>query len=646
MKSLSIILLLFVQIAIAHTQNVNWVVYNGNNSGIIHNLVTSIVVDQQNIKWIGTQYGLSKFDGINFTNFNVSNSGLPNNYITCIAFDSQGIMWMGTYIGGLVRFDGTNWTVYNTSNSGLTNNYISCIAIDFQDKKWIGTGNNGLTTFDGSNWYVYNISNSNIASNSVEDLVFDVNNHLWIGGNGGLSKFDGTNWSNWKSDNSGLPNNDVRCVAIDLEGNKWVGTTTTWQKDGVAKFDGTTWTVYNFENSPIPSKTIQTISIDSENTKWIGTNGGLVKFDDVNWTTYTTANSDIPGDIIKTIAFDDDGYVWIGDLSHGAAVLKPVEGNFALQFDGINDYLDAGSHTSLQLTGNITIEAWLKINALPSESFAQIVQRVGANNDETEADNCLFTMAITNTGEIDAFHESGNGLNNSVLSERKLPIGRWVHVAIVRNTSNRTYQFYINGTGEEPKPFPNNPTGGTNSKTFIGANPNLPFNGTIDELRIWNVARSEVEILADMHNIQNSKDPKLAAYWPFNEGNGLTTSDASGNGNMATLINGPIWVISDLSTSIEDYTLNLLHADFELNQNFPNPCYKSTKIAYEIKNTGDVVISVYDLNGKEISTIVNEKKSPGVYEVNFDCSNLMNGQYFYKMNFRNKSITKKLLKLK
>lgn len=647
MKSYFVIILLFAHMFTISAQTLNWEVYNANNSGITSNLITSIVVDEQDVKWIGTQYGLSKFDGVNWINFNSSNSGLPDNYITCIEFDLQGIMWIGTYTGGLVRFDGTNWIVYNTSNSGLPNNYITCVAFDAQNKMWIGTGYNGITTFDGSSWYVYNTSNCNIAGNSVEVLEFDNANQLWIGhGDKGLSKFDGMNWSNWTIINSELPANFVRCIAIDEFGNKWIGTTSSVNDCGLAKFDGANWTIYNIDNSPIPANNIHSVAIDAQNNKWIGTNGGLAKFDNSNWITYTTLNSDIPGDLIKTIAFDANENVWIGEHSHGAAVLKPGEGNFALDFDGLNDYIDAGNNASLHITGDLTIEAWIKIQALPSASFAQIVQCVSPNNNSNEADNCLFTMAITKTGQIDAFHENGTGINNSVLSVGTLTENNWVYVAIVRNVANKSYQFYINGIGEEPQSYPNNPTGGTNSKTFIGANPNLPFNGTIDEIRIWNIARTEAEILDDMQNILNGKEPNLAAYWPFNEGAGLTTNDAAGNGNTGTLLYGPTWVISDISASIEGHNSNLSITNFVLKQNFPNPCDNRTKIAYEINEAGFVTIKVYNLIGKEINTLLNENKSRGAYEIDFDCSNLAGGEYFYKMNFKGQSIAKKFLLVK
>jgi ligand-binding sensor domain-containing protein len=68
--------------------------------------------------------GLAKFDGVNWTVYNTSNSGLPLTMLSSIAIDGEGNKWIGTYGGGLAKFDGVNWTVYNTSNSGLPFNDV------------------------------------------------------------------------------------------------------------------------------------------------------------------------------------------------------------------------------------------------------------------------------------------------------------------------------------------------------------------------------------------------------------------------------------------------------------------------------------------------------------------------------------------
>ncbi|MEO8446913.1 MAG: T9SS type A sorting domain-containing protein [bacterium] len=90
--------------------------------------------------------------------------------------------------------------------------------------------------------------------------------------------------------------------------------------------------------------------------------------------------------------------------------------------------------------------------------------------------------------------------------------------------------------------------------------------------------------------------------------------------------------------------------EFNLSQNYPNPFNPSTKIDYDIPYDGNVSIRVYDLSGKELLTLVNEKKSAGYYSVNFNASDLASGMYFYRISAfdgnTNFVATKKMLLIK
>jgi len=83
-----------------------------------------------------------------------------------------------------------------------------------------------------------------------------------------------------------------------------------------------------------------------------------------------------------------------------------------------------------------------------------------------------------------------------------------------------------------------------------------------------------------------------------------------------------------------------------LKQNYPNPFNPTTNIKYQIANKKLVILKIYDILGKEIETLVNERQSPGVYEVTFDGSALSSGVYFYKLTADNYSETKKLVLIK
>jgi hypothetical protein len=87
-------------------------------------------------------------------------------------------------------------------------------------------------------------------------------------------------------------------------------------------------------------------------------------------------------------------------------------------------------------------------------------------------------------------------------------------------------------------------------------------------------------------------------------------------------------------------------AEFILSQNYPNPFNPSTRINYFVPNESFVSIKVYDFLGREVTTLVNEIKSTGSYELTFDASNLPSGTYFYTLRAENYYSSKKMILLK
>jgi hypothetical protein len=85
---------------------------------------------------------------------------------------------------------------------------------------------------------------------------------------------------------------------------------------------------------------------------------------------------------------------------------------------------------------------------------------------------------------------------------------------------------------------------------------------------------------------------------------------------------------------------------YSLSQNFPNPFNPTTAISYQLPAYSHVMIKVYDLLGREVSTLVNENKPAGNYSVQFNAGKLTSGVYFYRMESGSFSQTKKLLLLK
>jgi len=86
--------------------------------------------------------------------------------------------------------------------------------------------------------------------------------------------------------------------------------------------------------------------------------------------------------------------------------------------------------------------------------------------------------------------------------------------------------------------------------------------------------------------------------------------------------------------------------EFALMQNYPNPFNPSTKITFQIPESGLVSLKIYDVLGIEIATLLNEEKIPGKYEIDFDASYLSSGIYFYTLRAGNFISIKKMILIK
>ncbi len=103
---------------------------------------------------------------------------------------------------------------------------------------------------------------------------------------------------------------------------------------------------------------------------------------------------------------------------------------------------------------------------------------------------------------------------------------------------------------------------------------------------------------------------------------------------------------TDIITGINEEKSETVIKDYSLAQNYPNPFNPSTKINYSIPKEGKVVLEIYDILGSKIKTLVNEFKSPGNYNIDFDARELASGIYFYKLSVNDFQNVRKMLLLK
>ena len=216
-------------------------------------------------------------------------------------------------------------------------------------------------------------------------------------------------------------------------------------------------------------------------------------------------------------------------ISHSARAQSPN----ALNFDGTNDLVQTAFQGVLG-SANRTFEAWVNIN--PGATANNAILDYGLN-----AVGSRNTFYVNSNNQI-GFISGGTNANISSSANVVTP-GQWAHVAFVLN--NGTGFLYVNGSQVGTGNLSTVNTPGGNTALRIGQRVpggSIPFPGSIDEVRIWNYARTAAEINSTMNDEFCSPPAGLVAYYQMNEGtaggsNGGVTNlpDLSGGGNNGTL---------------------------------------------------------------------------------------------------------------
>ncbi len=107
-----------------------------------------------------------------------------------------------------------------------------------------------------------------------------------------------------------------------------------------------------------------------------------------------------------------------------------------------------------------------------------------------------------------------------------------------------------------------------------------------------------------------------------------------------------IKIISTPAQTVSVNNQNEIVKNYELKQNYPNPFNPTTTIEYSLNKNSDVKIIIYDILGKEINTLVNQKQVSGTYKLNLNASAFSSGTYFYSLILDGVTESKKMVLIK
>jgi uncharacterized protein (TIGR02145 family) len=317
------------------------------------------------------------------------------------------------------------------------------------------------------------------------------------------------------------------------------------------------------------------------------------------------------------------GGTYANDIQHYGVVVMMLEplsplASYALDFDGVDDFVNCGHDVSLNITETLTVEAWINPSGwgeFESYGYGRIVDKNAiklflVNDGGSYYDNHSLVFALKNSESSYAIGSVDNSIS----------LNEWQHVAATYNGNGEAY-IYINGVEQETSGTL--PTGALMDHSadvlYIGeaVSQTRAFEGLIDEVRIWNVERSETEIQDYMFSYLAGTETGLAGYWQMNEGQGSVINDLSGNNNIGQLGSttgndpgDPFWTPTD-------WPYMLLDADFSAT---PQSGYAPLTVQFNDESTcnpsswewdfeNDGTVDSYDQNPQWTYS------SPGIFSV-------------------------------
>jgi len=203
-----------------------------------------------------------------------------------------------------------------------------------------------------------------------------------------------------------------------------------------------------------------------------------------------------------------------------------------LSLDGDRDYLGIPHAESLN-PKEITIEVWVKAYLIDDVKMVGKGPLLGDNKGVAG-----YLLGISNNGGLYPEINDEDKTTNFVFREGNVPLREWTHIAVTYSREDKTVIGYING--EEVGRVSNRGKAVASSMVplIIGGGTigfrtdKFWFSGVMDEIRIWNFARTQEEIQGTMNTTLTGNEKGLVGYWNFDDG---TANDLSPNGNDGTL---------------------------------------------------------------------------------------------------------------
>ncbi|MBK6527256.1 MAG: T9SS type A sorting domain-containing protein [Crocinitomicaceae bacterium] len=285
--------------------------------------------------------------------------------------------------------------------------------------------------------------------------------------------------------------------------------------------------------------------------------------------------------------------------------------------------------SNLRISGTSwTLEAWVFVPASPMPQQMFVIETYSGSATGG------FALRINSNYKLMAYQIVNPSSSVVVNGATNVTFGAWNHLAATYNATAQTLNLFLNGV-QDGSTSCTLPSSNTNNNLNIGArgdDNNIWQIITIDEVRIWNVARTEAQLAASMNSCLLGNETGLLAYYTFEGQTDATIVDSTANNNDGTITSFAATVLVDGVFDCTVSTAGYSEDATSIATVYPNPTRSNLTI-----HTKEVISAVHIYNTAGL-LIQSENKN------SFSVENLPTGIYFWKIQTENGIATSRFVK--
>jgi photosystem II stability/assembly factor-like uncharacterized protein len=580
--------------------------------------IYSLVITSTGSIFAGTNSGvyISIDSGSNWTQV-----GLAGSYVFSLAINSTGYIFAGTDGGGIYRStnNGSSWL-----QVGSTNSNDNFLAITSTGYIFVGTQSGGIyrSTDIGNSWTQVN---TGLTNNYVHSIAIDSSGDIFAGTDSGGVYQSTNNGNNWAQFSTGLTNSSVYSLAINSSSCIFAG---TW---GAGVFRST---------NPVAAPSFPALAGPANGSTEVSINSSLKWNASAGATSYRLQVS--TDSTFVTTTYDTSGLnttsMTISGLSYEVKYFWRVN---ATDSAGTSGWSNVWNFTTVQETlkrgdvdGNINggpdaYSASLVLKYLADLDTLNAQQLTAAEvdgNAEIEADDAYWILYATAYGTFpDGSLPKTNGIQAGNIAIGKLSSeenSNLITIPVILQKSQGIHACYVelNIDGRY-----------TDVDSVVG---NLPKGWLI----VHNYVKGVLKIA-------------MAGITPLTDGTLATINLNLKNKSVKFSVSGSAKLNANLNSQINSFTVQAVPGQFGLSQNYPNPFNPSTVIQYQLAQDSHVGLTIYDILGQKIKTLVSGMQQAGYYNITWDGTNnsgnkVASGIYIYRLQAGNFTKTLKMNLLK